>query len=56
MLLAGEEEGVCSGVGKDGTDCSGETEEEGDSPIVGEKIGLGDSCAATIATRMTQET
>ena len=27
-LLAGEGEGVCSGVGEGGADCSGETREE----------------------------
>ena len=54
-LLAGEGEGVCSGVGEGGTDCPGEIE-EGDSPGVGEGVGVGDSCAAAIATRMaTQE-
>jgi hypothetical protein len=51
-LLAGEGEGVCS---EGGTGCSGEIEGE-DSPGVGEEIGLGDSCAAEIATKRTQET
>ena len=55
-LLAGEGEGVCSGVGEGGTDCSGEIEGEGDSPGVGEGVGVGDSCAAAIATKATQET
>ena len=45
-LLAGEGEGVCSGVGEGGTDCSGEIDGEGDSPGVGEGVGVGDSCAA----------
>ena len=54
-LLAGEGEGVCSGVGEGGTDCSGEIEGEGDSPGVGEGVGVGDSCAAAIATKTTQE-
>jgi hypothetical protein len=54
-LLAGEGEGVCSGVGEGGTDCPGEIEEEGDSPGVGEGVGVGDSCAAVIATKATQE-
>ena len=49
-LLAGEGEGVCSGVGEGGTDCSGEIDGEGDSP------GVGDSCAAVIAAKATQET
>ena len=55
-LLAGEGEGVCSGVGEGGTDCSGEIEGEGDSPGVGEGVGVGDSCAAAIATHATQKT
>ena len=54
-LLAGEGEGVCSGVGEGGTDCSGEIDGEGDSPGVGEGAGVGDSCAAVIATKATQE-
>ena len=54
-LLAGEGEGVCSGAGEGGTDCPGEIEEEGDSPGVGEGVGVGDSCAAVIATKATQE-
>ena len=53
-LLAGEGEGVCSGVGEGGTDCS-EIDGEGDSPGVGEGVGVGDSCAAAIATKATQE-
>ena len=40
-LLAGEGEGVCSGVGEGGTDCSGEIDGEGDSPGVGEGVGVG---------------
>ena len=55
-LLAGEGEGVCSGVGEGGTDCSGEIEGDGDSPGVGEGVGVGDSCAAAIATKATQKT
>jgi hypothetical protein len=54
-LLVGEGEGVCSGVGEGGTDCSGEIEGEGDSPGVGEEVGVGDSCAAAIATKATQK-
>ena len=54
-LLAGEGEGVCSGLGQGGTDCSGEIDGEGDSPGVGEGIGVGDSCAAVIATKATQD-
>jgi hypothetical protein len=52
-LLAGDGEGICSGVGEGGTNCSGEI--EGDSPGVGEGVGVGDSCAAVIATKATQE-
>ena len=55
-LFAGEGEGVCSGVGEGGTDCSGEIEGEGGSPDVGEGVGVGDSCAAAIATKATQKT
>ena len=54
-LFAGEGEGVCPGVGEGGTDCSGEIEGEGDSSGVGEEVGVGDSCAAAIATKATQE-
>src|SRR6266566_8685696 len=54
-LLAGEGEGVCSGVGEGDPDCSGEIDGEGDSPGVGEGVGVGDSCAAAIATKATQE-
>jgi len=54
-LLAGEGEGVCSGVGEGNIDCSGEIEGEGDSSGVGEGVGVGDSCAAVIATKATQE-
>ncbi len=54
-LLAGEGEGVCSGAGEVGTDCSGEIDGEGDSPGVAEAVGGGDSCAAAIATRMTTQ-
>jgi hypothetical protein len=54
-LLAGEGEGVCSGVGEGAIGCSGEIAGEGDSPNVGEGVGVGDSCAAAIATEATQE-
>ena len=54
-FLAGEGEGVCSGVGEGGTDCSGEIEGEGDPPGVGEGFGVDDSCAAAVATKATQE-
>ena len=51
-LLAGEGEGVCSGVGEGGTDCSGEIDGEGDSPGVGEGVGVGDSCASAKDDKM----
>ena len=54
-LLAGEGEGVCSKLGEGDTDCSGEIEGEEDSPSVGEGGGVGDSCAAAVATKATQE-
>ena len=44
-LLAGEDEGVSSGAGGGGTECSGKIEGEGDSPSIGEGVGGGDSCA-----------
>ena len=55
-LRAVEDEGVCSGVAKGDSDCSGELEEEGDSPRIGEGAGTGDSCAAAIATQARQKT
>ncbi len=55
-LLAVEGEGVCSGVAEGRTDCSGELEGEGDSLGVDEGAGVGDSCAAVIATQATQKT
>ena len=54
-LRAGEDEGVCSRVGEGGTDSSGEMEGEKDSPGTGEGAGVGDSCAALIATQATQK-
>ena len=56
MLLAVEDEDVCSGVAEGGTDCSGEIEGDGGSPGVGEGAGAGDSCAAAIATQARQKT
>ena len=41
----GEGEGVCSGAGESGADCSGEIEGERDSPDIGEGVGVDDSCA-----------
>ena len=52
-LLAGEGEGVCSGVGEGIIDRSGEI--EGDSSTVAEGAGVGDSCAAAIATKAVQK-
>ena len=54
-LLAGEGEGVCSGVGEGSRVCSGEIDGEGDSPSIGEGAGVDDSCAAVIATQARQE-
>jgi hypothetical protein len=54
-LLTGEGEGVCSEEGEGNIDCSGEIEGEGDSADIGEGVGVGDSCAAAIATKTTQE-
>ena len=56
-LLAGEGEGVCSGVGvgEGDTDCSGEIEGDADSPDSGEGIGVGDSCAAAMAIKASPE-
>ena len=54
-LLVGEAEGVCSGVGEGGADCSAEIEGEGDSPSIGEGAGVDDSCAAVTATQARQE-
>ena len=51
----GEGEGVSSGLADGGTDCSGEIDGDGDSPSVGEGVGGGDSCAAPVATKATQE-
>ena len=55
-LLTGEGEGACSAVGKGTMDCSAEIDGEGDSPDIGEGAGMGDSCAAAIATKATQTT
>ena len=55
-LLAGEGEGVCSWVGEGTIDCSGEIEGEEDHSTVAEGIGVGESCAAAIATKAMQKT
>ena len=52
-LLAGDGEGVCSGVGEGTIDCSGEIAGEGDSPGIGEGVGVGDSCASAKEHKMT---
>ena len=54
-LLAGDGDGVCSGVTEADADCSGEIEGDGDSIGVGEGVGVGGSCAAIVATNATQE-
>jgi len=57
-LLAVDGEGVCSGVAEGSTDWSGELEGEGegDSTGISEGAGVGDSCAAVIATHRKQKT
>ena len=50
-LLAGDNEGLCSAVGEDDTDCSGEI--EGDRDSCG--VGLGDSCAGALAAKTRQQ-
>ena len=54
-VLAGEPEGVCSGVGRVVRDSFGEIRGEGDSRGIAEDVGVGDSCAAAteakVATR-----
>ena len=54
-LRAGGGEGVCSGLGEGAIGCCGEIAGERDSTGVGEGVGVGDSCAAAIATKMAQE-
>ena len=53
-LLAGEGGGVCSDVGEDAVERSGETEGKGDCSLVGEGIGVGDSCAAAIRRKAAE--
>ena len=55
-LLAGEGEGVCSGVGDGAVDCSGTIAGEGDSSEGGEGIGMGEACAAANLIRATEMT
>jgi hypothetical protein len=52
-FLDGEGEGVCSGLGEGGADCSDEIKAEGDSPSVGEGVGGGDSCATVAEAAQT---
>jgi hypothetical protein len=49
-LLVGEVARDSSGLGEGGTDCSGEV--DGDSPIVGEGVGEGDSCPSAKQGKM----
>jgi hypothetical protein len=51
-LRAAETEGVCSGAGGGVVDCFGEIERAGDSSGGAEAIGVGDSCAAPIETKI----
>ena len=53
ILLPGEGEGFCSGLGEGGTDWPGEI--DGDGVCIGEGVGAGDSCAAPVATKAMQE-
>ena len=53
-LLAGEGEGVCSAVGEDAVECSGKTEEKGDSSLLGQGVGVDDSCAAATRRRAAE--
>ena len=54
-LLAADGEDVCSWLGEGDTNCSGEIDGDGDSPSVGEGVGGGDSWAALLATKATQQ-
>ncbi len=53
-LLAGEGEGVCSAVGEDAVECSGKTEGKGDSSLLGQAVGVDDSCAAAIRRKAAE--
>ena len=46
-LFAGDAEGVCSGAGDGLTDSIGELDDSGDSSVIGDGAGVGDSWAAT---------
>src|SRR5436309_13413030 len=51
-VLAGEATGVCSGASGGEGDPSGEINGAGDSAGITEEVGVGDSCAAAIATKI----
>jgi hypothetical protein len=51
MLLAGEGEGICSGVSEGVKDCWGEIVGEVDSSDIEGGTGVGDSCAKTAQAR-----
>ena len=53
-LLAGEGEGVCAAVGENAVECSGKTEGKGDSSLLGQGVGVDDSCAATIRKKAAE--
>ena len=55
-LFAGEGEWVCSAVGEDAVESSGKTEGKGDSSLLGQGVGVDDSCAAAIRTKATEMT
>ena len=51
MLLAGDAEGVCSGTGGGVTESVGEMDDSGDSSVIGDAAGDGDSCAKATDAR-----
>ena len=53
-LLAGEDEAVCAAAGEDAVECSGKTEGKGDSSLLGQGVGVDDSCAATIRRKAAE--
>ena len=55
-LLAGEGEAVCSAVGDDAVEPSGKTEGKGDSSLLGQGVGVDDSCAAAIRRKPMEMT
>ena len=50
-FLAGEADGACSGEGGGVTDSAGEIEKTGDSSMIADGVGVGDSCAKAIDAR-----